>query len=118
MKLIFGKESIANIYKKMICNLVAARNAYLDKHNIKPIDPSPFEEFTTKCMGKAEDPLRLSRLKLLERKKNNEPMKFNYSPGNRIGKKPKIQNTSGLSKLKAKKEREANEAKKAKEIIV
>ena len=73
------------------------RNQYLDEKNLTILDNSPFEEFSYKCIGDPVDPLRVSRLKMIQNKDAGKRIKFRYNPTGKPGKVPqfKFANSSG-----------------------
>lgn len=87
----------ANNFLILMNNLFSARIDYLEDKDITVIDNSPFQEFTFECIGDAIDPIRQSRLNVMERIKQGKKIKFIYDPTNKDKKIPDINfaNTSG-----------------------
>jgi len=86
-------------YNILLSKLALVRNNYLENHNITVIEPSPFQDFTLKCMGEPVDIIREFRLQ------KNKSNKFNYKPSGKIINIPKIifDNISGNEILDIKK---------------
>ena len=86
-------------YNILLSKIAIARNNYLENHNITVIEPSPFQDFTLKCIGEPVDVLRESRLQ------KNRSNKFNYKPSGKMINIPKIvfDNISGNEILDIKK---------------
>ena len=86
-------------YNILLSKIAIARNNYLENHNITVIEPSPFQDFTLKCIGEPVDVLRESRLQ------KNRSNKFNYKPTGKMINIPKIvfDNISGNEILDIKK---------------
>jgi hypothetical protein len=86
-------------YNILLSKMAIIRNNYLENHNITVIEPSPFQDFTLKCIGEPVDVLRESRLQ------KNRSNKFNYKPSGKIINIPKIvfDNISGNEILDIKK---------------
>ena len=84
-------------YLALIVRLYNIRNKYLDSRNLSILDDSPFQEFTFKCTGTPSDPIRSSRLKIVENKKAGKRLKFGYNPSGTPGTVPifKFDNSSG-----------------------
>ena len=84
-------------YLSLIIRLNKIRNKYLTKNNLTVLDKSPFEEFTLQCIGEPLDPIRASRLKIIENKEAGRRLKFGYNPNGNPGKVPsfRFQNSSG-----------------------
>ena len=80
-----------NLYLTLIGKIYNAKNKFLDDNNLSVIDDSPFKEFTYKCYGTQIDPIRLSRLEGLEKKK------YRYNPTEKPGTIPEytFDNISG-----------------------
>ena len=85
-------------YMSLIVRLFKIRNEYLDSRNLSILDKSPFQEFTLKCTGTPEDPIRSSMLRGLEKIKSGKRVKFSYRSNGTPGKAPnfKFSNSSGL----------------------
>ncbi len=84
-------------YLLMIYNINKAKISYLDKHNKTVLDKTPFEEFIIKCIGTPYDPIRESRLDMMEKHKKGLKGNFRYEPSGNPGKIPefKFSNSSG-----------------------
>lgn len=95
--IVINNKILAEINMKMICILLNARNKYLTDNKLTVIDKSPFEDFTYECYGKTVDPIRLSKLLFLIKKKSKKLIKFNYNPSGKNVKYPshKFNNCSG-----------------------
>lgn len=85
------------VYGTMITRLFKARNTYLENKNITVLDKSPFQEFTTECIGEPKDILRESFLDKAKKREQGKLVSFLYKPKENPGKKPnfKFDNTSG-----------------------
>jgi len=85
-------------YMSLIVRLFKIRNKYLDSKNLSILDKSPFQEFTLKCTGTPEEPMRASLLRGLEKIKAGKRVKFSYRSTGTPGKAPnfKFSNSSGL----------------------
>ena len=85
------------VYGTMITRLFKARNTYLENKNITVLDTSPFQEFTTECIGEPKDILRESFLDKAKKREQGKLVSFLYKPKENPGKKPnfKFDNTSG-----------------------
>ena len=95
-----NKEEESNILS-LIIRLNKIRNEYLEKNKLTVLDSSPFEEFTYKCFGEPIDPLRASRLKMVENKDAGKRIKFRYNPTGKPGKVPSFKfNTSSGKEIK------------------
>lgn len=84
-------------YLALIVRLYNIRNKYLDNRNMSILDDTPFQEFTFKCTGEPVDPIRSSRLKIVQNKKAGKRLKFGYNPTGKPGNVPKFKfdNSSG-----------------------
>lgn len=89
-------------YMILITRIIKAKYAYLDSHDKTVLDNTPFQEFTLKCFGKTEDPLRSARLESKKRKAANKQIVFRYDPKGTPGKVPIInfENSSGNEIMK------------------
>jgi hypothetical protein len=87
------------IYSILLSKIAIIRNTYLENHNITVIEPSPFQDFTLKCLGEPVDIIREFRLQ------KNKSSKFNYKPSGKMINIPKIifDNISGNEILDIKK---------------
>lgn len=105
---IHKKKAEATNYLILLNNLFQARIEYLEENNKSVMDNTPFSEFTFECMGNAIDPIRQSRLNLIEKIKAGKKARFMYdAERNPDGKPPEfrfnnssgnpIQNTKDLS---------------------
>jgi hypothetical protein len=94
-----------NNFMIMITRLLAAREKYLDSHDLTILDKSPFQEFTLQCLGSTQDPLRQSRIDQRKRKDEGKMIVFRYDPTGKPGKVPEFRfnNTSGNEIMNKKK---------------
>ena len=85
-----------NNYMILITRIMKAREYYLDSHSKTLLDKTPFQEFTLKCLGSTEDPLRMSRIQSKIKRSDNKH-KFNYEPKGKEVKIPeyRFNNSSG-----------------------
>ncbi|AZL89297.1 poly(A) polymerase catalytic subunit [Megavirus baoshan] len=74
-----NKEMYFN-YGIAISNLVQARNSYLNQKNIGVINDTVFSEFRIGCIGTTVSYTRMSRLRMLEKKKQGKVIQFVYTP--------------------------------------
>jgi hypothetical protein len=58
-----------------------ARNKYLAQKKLTVMDPGIYQDFIIDCVGQAEDPARLHRLRMMRRKEQRRPYTFSYTPG-------------------------------------
>jgi hypothetical protein len=82
----------------LLNNLFDARLTFLEDNDKTVMDNTPFSEFTFECSGDAIDPIRQSRLNIIEKVKSGKKVKFMFDPErNKDGKVPefKFDNTSG-----------------------
>lgn len=87
-----------NEFMNLLQNLLFARIEYLDEKDITVMEPSPFQEFTFECIGEGADPIRQSRLRIMEKIGKKQTPVFRYDPERNFdGKIPsfKFANTSG-----------------------
>lgn len=84
-------------YGTMLARLYKARDKYLEDKKITVLDKSPFQEFTTQCIGEPKDILRESFLERARKREQGKQASFLYKPKGNPGKKPnfKFDNTSG-----------------------
>ena len=84
-------------FLSLIIRLSKIKNKYLNKKNLTVLDDTPFKEFTLNCIGEPIDPIRASRLKMIENKEAGKKIKFRYNPSGKQGKVPKFlfSNSSG-----------------------
>ena len=90
-------KSNSELYSGLLAKFINYRNKYLDFHNLTVIDKSPFQDFTFKCYGIPEDPIRTSLLEGLEKLRQGKRMKFRYGASGKPGKVPEyiFSNISG-----------------------
>lgn len=96
---IYNLKNEEKNYLILMNKLYQAKDQYLAEHNLSLVEPSNFQHFTLKCIGKAIDPIRESRIKGIERLKQGKSFKFSYIPQEgKKGKVPefKFMNSSGL----------------------
>jgi len=67
-------------YSIAISNLIKARNIFLDTKKLTVVDNSVFREFKISCIGTTTSQLRLSKLRMLERKQKDKNIQFTYTP--------------------------------------
>lgn len=86
-------------YNILLSKFQIIKNTYLESRNMTVIDPSPFQDFTLKCIGEPIDIIREFRLM------KNKSNKFNYKPSGKTINIPKIifDNISGNQILDIKK---------------
>lgn len=86
----------------LIVRLNNIRNEYFEKNKLNPIDKSPFQEFSYQCFGVPIDPIRSSRLKMVEKKESGKKIKFRYTPTGEKSRVPSFsfKNSSGLKVVK------------------
>lgn len=95
---IHKNSSSADEYFTLLQNLFNARLEYLEEKDITVMDPSPFQEFTFECIGEGVDPVRQSRLKIMDKIEKKQNAVYRYDPHRNFdGKAPnfKFANTSG-----------------------
>lgn len=88
----------ANEFMTLLQNLFSGRIDYLEEKEINVMDNSPFQEFTFECLGESIDPIRQSRLRVIQKLKMKQQVRFNFNPEtNKDAKVPeyKFDNTSG-----------------------
>ena len=95
--IIRGNKFNETLYATMIVRLLKARDTYLENNKITILDKSPFQEFTTECIGEPKDILRESFLERAKKREQGKQISFLYKPKGNPGKKPnfKFDNTSG-----------------------
>ena len=100
--IIRGNKFNETVYGTMITRLFKARDTYLENKKITVLDNSPFQEFTTECIGEPKDILRESFLERAKKREQGKQISFLYKPKGNPGKKPnfKFDNTSGDLKTK------------------
>ena len=92
----------SNNYLFLIVKLFKIRDKYLKENEITVLDNSPFQEFTLKCDGIPQDPIRSCYLEGHKKKEQGKKRKFYYNPTGKLGKVPIFQfdNSSGNKKIK------------------
>jgi len=93
-----NKDSInTKLYLNLIGKFYNAKNKFLNSNNKSIVDESPFKDFTCKCYGTQIDPIRLSKLEELNKRKQNKMVKYRYNPTGKAGATPdyKFDNISG-----------------------
>lgn len=80
LKYINKDKYYTNIYYIMIGRLHQVRKLYLTKHKLSVIDPSPFQDFTFKCLGQHKDIMRSAFLKRDEKIKSKKMVTWRYTP--------------------------------------
>lgn len=97
-------ESYKNA-SNMLSKLIEMRNDYLKKHKQTVFDDTLFKEFQVKCIGKAEDPMRDTRIERGHKAKAGKVIVWKYQPEKGL-KEPmsdyKFANTSGNAIRKSK----------------
>jgi len=92
-------KKYSKLYKYLLGKIVLVRNKYLLKKNINVLDPSPFQEFTFKCLGIHLDTKRNYLIQNLIKYKQKKQVLFKYVPDIKTIKKPipiiNFNNTSG-----------------------
>lgn len=76
----YVKEQIS-IKETLIQNLINAKKKYFSSNpKSKLFEKGPFQEFVVECLGNPIPTIKLNRLKLNQRKKNKEILKYRYIP--------------------------------------
>lgn len=92
------QSEIYMYYSTMVSHLIMMRNNFLKVRNKNIFDKTIFREFQTKCIGKAEDPVRDTRIERDDKAKSGKMIVWKYYPSRGI-KEPitdyKFANTSG-----------------------
>lgn len=97
-QLIHKNKNDSFVFMTLLQNLIYGRLDYLDEKDITVMEKSPFQEFTFECLGESVDPIRQSRLNIMEKIEKKLPAVFRYDPDrNKSDKKPNYNfaNTSG-----------------------
>ncbi|BCS83239.1 poxvirus poly(A) polymerase catalytic subunit-like protein [Cotonvirus japonicus] len=87
-------------YGLAVSNLIKARNVFLEQNSLSVINDTVFGEFRISCTGNTISFSRMSRLRLIERKKNkqNKRTQFVYTPEEFFKKDPESQTKFDPSK--------------------
>ncbi len=69
-----------NNYNNMITNLITARNAFLEKNKLTPLDNSPYKEYQIQCVGSTVSFERKYLLRRMKKKECGKVPFYAYTP--------------------------------------